>query len=254
MAEYIDYAEYYDADTDYTLDIPFYLEYAQKAGSPALELACGTGRVLIPIAEAGFEIYGIDLSENMLNICRQKIEEKELNSIVHLEQANMASFDLPRKDFGFAYIPVRSFMHLFTQEDQLACLRHVNNHLRHGAYFIIDIYAPNIELLAQKPNGPFIIRKEYDLSNGNHVIRKDRFVKNDIINQIQHCEILFEEFDSTRTMVKKRKVPMATRYTFRWELQLLLEATGFDLVDIYRDYDKSPYDGTGELIAVACRL
>ena len=47
MAEYIDYAEYYDADTDYTLDIPFYLEYAQKAGSPALELACGTGRVLM---------------------------------------------------------------------------------------------------------------------------------------------------------------------------------------------------------------
>lgn len=59
-------------------DVAFYLDYARQCGSPILELACGTGRILIPLAEAGFEMYGLDLSENMLTVCRRKVEEKGL--------------------------------------------------------------------------------------------------------------------------------------------------------------------------------
>ena len=256
MSEYVDYAEYYDFDPNPKIDLDFYLEYAKLTSlsrGPILELACGSGRLTIPIAEAGFEIYGLDLSANMLAICRTKVESKNLTDNVHLSLANITEFDLPRVDFTLAFIAVRSFMHLFTQQDQISCLRSVYRHLSAGRLFIIDIYAPNYEKMAGKPDQPFEYRKEFDLPDGHHVVRYDRFIKNDLQNQIQHFEIPFEEFDQTSTLIRERTLPLDTRYTFRNELQLLLEKTGFEVLDVYRDYDKNPYDGTGEIIMVAQR-
>lgn len=251
--EYVDYAEYYDQDHDMRADIPFYLGLARQCGSPVLELACGTGRVLIPLAEAGFEMWGIDLSENMLAVCRAKVEQRRLASRVHLSLADMATFDLPRKDFGLAYVPYRSFMHLFTQQDQIACLERVHRHLKPGGLFAVDLYAPSFAFLASEPDRPFALRVEFDLPNGHHVIRKDRHVGCDIVNQIQHSELQFEEYDAGGLLVRERTVPLYTRYTFRYELQLLLERVGFEVVDVYGDYDRQPYDGAGEILAVARR-
>jgi SAM-dependent methyltransferase len=253
VAEYVDYAEYYDFDHDTQVDVEFYLDYAHQCGSPILELACGTGRLVIPLAEAGFEMYGVDLSENMLAVCRRKVGAQHLADPVHLTLANMACFDLPCKAFALAYIPVRSFMHLFTPRDQLSCLQSVYRHLRPGGYFIIDVYAPDFRHLAKEPNGPWVVRREFDLPNGHHVMRRDRFVWNDIVYQIQHYELRFEEYDAAGALVRERTVPMDTRYTFRYELQMLLERVGFEMVDLFRDYDKNPYDGTGEIIAVTRR-
>lgn len=253
MAEYVDYAEYYDFDHDTQVDVEFYLDFARQCGSPILELACGTGRLVIPLAEAGFEVYGVDLSENMLSVCRRKVGAKNLADRVHLTPANIASFDLRRQDFALVYIPVRSFMHLFTPQDQLSCLQRVYRHLRPGGCFIVDVYAPDFGLLAQESRGPFVVRREFDLPSGHHVIRSDRFIRNDVVNQIQHCELRFEEYDAAGALVRERTLPMDTRYTFRYELQMLLERAGLEMVDLFRDYDKNPYDGTGEIIAVARR-
>ena len=82
MPEYVDYAEYYDQDHGLmTVNIPVYLEYANETGGPILELARGTGRVLIPIAKAGFTIYGLDISENMLAIAEEKIKEMKVSEV-----------------------------------------------------------------------------------------------------------------------------------------------------------------------------
>jgi SAM-dependent methyltransferase len=253
MGTYTDYAEYYDLDHVTGIDIGFYLQYAQQCGSPVLELACGTGRVLIPLAEAGFDIYGIDLSENMLARCRRKVAERRLGDRVHLVLADMAAYDLPRKDFALAYVPVRSFMHLHAQEDQLACLRRTYEHLRPGGLFIVDIYAPDYRLLAQEPDRPFFLRRETALPGGGRLVRSDRFVRNDPVAQVQQYEIRFQEYGAAGALVRERTLPLTTRYTFRYELQLLLERVGFELVDLYRDYDRNPYDGTGEIVAVARR-
>lgn len=254
MPEYTDYAEYYDLATPFRDDIPFYLEYAQETGSPVLELACGTGRILIPLAEAGFEVYGIDVSDNMLSRCRGKAEEKGLADHICLVQADMMAFNLPRKDFALACIALRSFMHLYTQAEQLACLGRVRDHLRPGAPFVLDIYAPLFEQLAQPAGGPFIVKQEFDLANGNHVIRRDRLVRIDVVNQIKFTEIRFEEYLPTGELIRQRDLPLNTRYTFRYELGLLLERAGFECLDFFRDYERNPYDGTGELIVVARRL
>lgn len=253
MELYVDYAEYYDALHDTQIDLAFYREYAEQCGAPILELACGTGRVLIPMAEAGYEMYGIDLNENMLDRCRTKVAERGLEERVQLYLADMAAFELPRADFGLAYIPVRSFMHLNTLADQLGCMERVYACLRSGGLFIVDVYAPSYRHLAMEPDRPFTLRHESRLPNGHTVKRWDRFVRNDPALQIQHAELRFEQFDAQGTLVRERTLPLTTRYTFRYEMQLLLERAGFELVDVFRDYDRSPFDGTGEIIAVARR-
>jgi SAM-dependent methyltransferase len=253
MCHYVDYAEYYDADHAISIDIGFYLEYAEQCGSPVLELACGTGRILIPVAEAGYEIYGVDLNENMLDRCRSKVTERGLGERAHLYLADMARFELPRTDFGLAYIPVRSFMHLNTQAEQIACLERTHAHMRPDGLFIVDIYAPSYAMMAQEPDRPFFLRRESRLPNGHTLKRWDRFVRNDPKLQIQHFELRFEQYDAQGALVRQRTLPLTTRYTFRYEMQLLLERAGFELVDVFRDYDRNPYDGTGEIITVARR-
>jgi len=253
MAQYIDYAEYYDFDHAMVEDIPFYLSYARDCGSPILELACGTGRVLISMAEEGFTIYGLDSSENMLALCRRKVEDKALGDRVHLFEADMGSFQLPRQDFGLCYIPVRAFMHLFTQRDQLGCLVGAFDHLRPGGRLIVDLYAPDFARLAQAPNQPFAFRKAYSLPNGHRVIRQDRFVQVDLAHQITYTEMRFEEYSTGGELVRQRSVPVYTRFTLRYELQLLLERSGFVAEDWFRDYTRRPFDGSGEIIAVARR-
>jgi len=254
MPMYVDYAEYYDhdhVDGPMTEDIPFYMRYAEETCGPILELACGTGRVLIPIAEAGFKVHGLDLSGNMLEVAKRKITEKNLWDRVTLSRGDMADFDLPVKGFGMAFVAVRSFMHLFTQESQLGCLSCVMRHLRPGGLLLMDLYSPRFIKLAQPPEEEFSFRREFTLPNGNRVVHKRRFLGTDQLNQINSEEILFEEYGPDGGLARKRVVPLATRYTFRYELELLLEKAGFVVKSVFRDYDETPYDGTGEIIVVA---
>jgi len=165
----------------------------------------------------------------------------------------MAKFELPRKDFALGFVALRSFMHLLTPEDQLACLQAVYEHLQPGGTFVLNIIAPNLDRLAQKPDDAYVVRQEFDLPNGHHVLRKERLVRHDVVQQVRQFEFKFEEFDTAGALARERVVPLYTRYTFRHELQLLFERAGLKMVEVYRDYSKNPYDGTGELIAVARR-
>ena len=253
MTHYIDFAEYYDLDHNITVDIPFYLHFAKTCPSPILELACGTGRILMPIAKAGFEIYGLDISANMLQVCRQAVDQHHLKNRVHLSQADMSSFDLSRKDFGLVFIALRSFMHLLTKADQLSCLGRVYDHLRPRGTIIMSAIAPDPERLAQEPSRKYVVGRAFDLKNGRHVIRKQRLVAHDKVNQVRQFEFKFEEYDQEGKLVRERLVPLYTRYIFRDQLQWLLEKVGFQLMNVYRDYNMNPYDGTGEMIVVACR-
>jgi len=250
MPHYEDYAEYYDLDHDTDIDIAFYQGYAEANGPRTLELACGTGRVMVPLAESGIQIDGLDFSENMLARCREKLAARDLLGRSNLYLSDMADFDLPFKGYGLVYVPVRSFMHLFSQEAQLGCLACAHRHLRPSGIFIVDVYSPSYRNLAQAPDAPFRVRREFDLPNGNHVVRSDRFVSNDPALQIQHCEIRFQETAPDGALVRERVLPMDTRYTFRYELELLLEQVGFEVTNVFRDYDRRPFGGNGEIIMI----
>ena len=251
MSEYMDYAEYYDYDTKLIEDIPFYMKYAGQTGSPILELGCGTGRLLLPLAKSGYTIHGIDSSEKMIAVAKQKIEQTDLCERISITNANMIDFDLGEKSFALAIMAYRTFMYLLTQEEQIKCLSCVIQHLRPGGLLIIDVYSPVLSFLALPCEAEFKGYKEYTLPNGNRVIRKDRFIEKDFLNQINRSEMLFEEYNEKGTLVQSKVVPITMRYSFRFELQLLLKNVGFEIVSLFGDYDERSYGGTGEIIFVA---
>ncbi len=102
-------AEFYDSVVPYRerQDVNFFVEMAQRSGGPVLELGCGTGRVLIPIAKSGIEIVGLDASPGMLSLCREKLlsESNDVQSkVLDLVQGDMRAFQLSRK-FSLVTIP-----------------------------------------------------------------------------------------------------------------------------------------------------
>lgn len=187
----------------------------------------------------------------MLAVAKQKIIEQGLDHYVSLLNTSMANFSLDEKSFALAFIAGRSFMHLYSQKDQISCLESIFRHLRPSGFLIIDLYSPNLEMLTQPTNSEIKERKSYVLPNGHPVKSNYRFISNDILNQISKAEILFEEFDIQGNLILSKTVPMDTRYTFRFEMQLLLEKVGFEVLAIFSDYEKRKYDGTGEIITIS---
>src|SRR5262245_26279562 len=113
--EYALIADLYDYVVPYRMrqDIEFFVEAARACGGPVLEVGCGTGRVLIPTAQAGVQVVGLDLSPRMLEICRDRLsqEPEAVRSRVRLVHADMRNFDLSQ-EFNLATIPFRPFQHL----------------------------------------------------------------------------------------------------------------------------------------------
>src|SRR5579859_2562881 len=115
-------AAYYDGSSPgLSGDVEFYVEEARRADGDVLEVGCGTGRVLLPIAVAGMTIAGLDPSEEMLSIARGKIagEAEAVRLRIELVQGDVRTFSLDRR-FHLAVIPYRAFLHLLTVEDQIA--------------------------------------------------------------------------------------------------------------------------------------
>jgi SAM-dependent methyltransferase len=250
-------AELYDSVVPYLgrQDVTFFVEMAQRSGGPVLELGCGTGRVLFPIARSGMEIVGLDASPQMLSVCREKLlaESNEVQSkVVGLVQGDMRTFDLDRK-FSLVTIPFRPFQHLLTVEDQMSCLESIRKHLVAGGKLILDIFNPSLVLLTDEQylqeHGE---EPEFTTADGRKVVRRARIVWRDYFNQITHNELIYYvTHPDAREERFVHEFPM--RYLFKFEVEHLLARGNFEIETVYADYDKSPYGSRypGELIVVA---
>ncbi|UCD19698.1 MAG: class I SAM-dependent methyltransferase [candidate division WOR-3 bacterium] len=243
-------ARLYDYEVkDFVRDIPFYVEYAKECGGDVLELGCGTGRVLIPIAKEGIKITGLDASERMLAIARKKVEsENTLRKNVTLVHGDMKSFKL-KEEFSLIYIAFRSFQCLLTKEDQVTCLACVLEHLAKGGYLIVDLFAPRHDLLAQS-KVTLDLGTFYDEERGLHITRRSE-VQYDLAKQTLHEDRVYEWKDGSGKACRD-VWSYEIAYLFRYESELLLEKCGFRVDNVYGDFDKSPYDYySGEQIFVA---
>ena len=248
-------AEYYDEDYSLGIpdrgDIPFYKKHALQMGSPVLELGCGTGRILIPIAQQGIESHGLDMNREMLGICETKVRALDLSN-VHLKCSSMDQFSYDEK-FSMIYIPFRSFQHLLSSEQQMRCLQLVRNHLKDDGLFILDVFAPNIEKLAaygKKQDW----EKDFSRKNARTESTITRYyqARPDFAAQTVEVSMMWEERDANGTVVARKKGEFKLRYIFRYELEHLLVRCGFEPT-IYGHFDERPYDYvSGEIVAV-CR-
>ncbi|HSE39326.1 MAG TPA: class I SAM-dependent methyltransferase [Acidobacteriota bacterium] len=251
-------AEYYDED--YTKGIPergdiaFYKKYAEQQGSPILELGCGTGRILIPIAETGIECYGLDMYRDMLGICETKVRALGLTN-VRLQSASMDQFEYDQK-FSMIYIPFRSFQHLLDPESQMRCLRLIRNHLKPDGLFILDVFAPNMERLGKYSNTQTTQwEKEFTRKNleTESTITRYYQARANYADQIISLEMKWEERNADGIICARKEGSFNLRYIFRYELEHLLVRCGFNPT-IYGTFDEKPYDYvSGETIAV-CKL
>ncbi len=244
-------AKFYDYEQkDFVKDIPFYVEFAKRCGGEVMELGCGTGRVLLPIAREGIQITGLDASPEMLGVAQKKIDEKIKNNVTLL-QGDMKCFELSKK-FSFIFIAFRSFQCLLTKEDQVSCLRSVWKHLRDDGTLIIDLFAPRHDLLAQVER-KFDLPEFYDEEENVEIARRceDKY---DLAKQTLHEDRFYEWTDkSGKSCCQKWSFVLS--YLFRYETQLLLEKCGFTVEEVYGDFNKSPYDYySGEQIFVARKV
>jgi SAM-dependent methyltransferase len=260
-AEYDEYAtaaDLYDYVVPYRNrpDVNFYVEAAVESGGPVLEVACGTGRVLIPTARAGVAITGLDASPRMLAICRERLEREaaDVRSRVQLAEADMRAFSL-RQTFPLITIPFRPFQHLLTVEDQLACLECVRRHLTANGRLIVDLFNPWLERLAKTEIGKETDEEpEFFTPDGRRVIRRQKTVAEDRFNQVNQYELIYYV---THPDGREERLVHAfrLRYLFRFEAEHLLARAGFRVEQLYSGFDKSPYGSQypGDLIFVASR-
>jgi SAM-dependent methyltransferase len=254
-ADYAFVADLYDYVTPYAArpDVDFFVAAAREAGGPVLEVGCGTGRVLIPTAQAGVPVTGIDLSTHMLAVCRERLagEPQEVQARVTLAEADMRDFDLGRQ-FALATLPFRPFQHLTTVADQMACLETIHDHLQPGGRLILDIFNPKLEALTSDNVGvEEPLDEDFELPDGRRVRRSQRVNGRDHFQQVLDLELIY---DVTYPDGREERLVHAflMRYLFRFEAEHLLARCGFTVESLYAGYDKSPYGSTypGELIFV----
>ncbi len=248
-ADFYDYVPAYAARADMT----FFVDAARESGGPVLELGCGTGRVLLPIARAGIEITGLDMSPKMLSVLRQRLAEEppEVRERVRLVEGDMRHFELGQS-FALATIPFRPFQHLTTVEEQIACLAAIRRHLAPRGRLILDLFNPSLPALLEdsrseeQPPEP-----EVALPDGRRFYRTWRRRGIDLFNQVQQVEMYYYvTHPDGRQERGAHAFPM--RWLYRFEAEHLLVRCGFEVEALYSDYDKSPYGSKypGELIFV----
>jgi SAM-dependent methyltransferase len=240
-------ARWYDAAYDVLQakvgDAEFYLDLARKTGGPVLELGCGTGRVLLPIARAGLAATGLDQAPAMLDVLRRKAPPANLRLVV----GSMVDFDLGAERFRLVYSAFRPFQHLLTVAEQLGCLAAVRRHLAPEGLLAFDVFAPDLARIA-RPEEPESEEVRFE-QDGETVIRYASMTR-DLAAQVTDVHFRFERRRGDR-VVGEERTSFRMRWFHRYEVEHLLARAGFEVVDVYGDFDRRPYDGHGQIITVA---
>ena len=225
-------------------DAAFYRDLARDVGGPVLELGCGTGRVLLPIALDGLECTGLDRSPAMLDALRAKQPPANLRLVV----APMQDFDLGPARFRLVFSAFRPLQHLYTVEDQLACLACVRRHLAPHGVFAFDVFQPALARIAL-PEEPEYEEDRF-AESGDEIVRLAS-LRRDVATQIQDVTIRFERRRDGR-VVGSESEHFRMRWYYRYELEHLLARAGFAVVALYGDFDRRPFDGdASEMVFLA---
>jgi SAM-dependent methyltransferase len=224
-------------------DLRMYRDFALAADGPILELGCGTGRALVPLAREGHHVTGLDASEAMLTLAQTKVKEYGLDEQVTLVRGDMCHFDLSTR-FALVMIPINTFMHCSDINRQLACLQCIRRHLRPEGRLIVDVYHPDPQVLLEADGRLFGDAPLTDPETG-HLIQRFHTRQLDLASQTQHVTFIMDEIDSAGT-VRRTTFPFDMRFVYRYEMELLLRMTGFSLEDVYGSYDLEPFESDSE--------
>lgn len=222
-------------------DLPLYRELASQQGPRVLEVACGSGRVLVPLVRAGLNVVGIDISPHMLALARAKLDGAGLSSSAELIQTDMRTFQLDQHDFDLAIVPVKSFAYLTEAEDQLQCLKSIYAHLRAGGLLAIDLLHPLPDWTAAQRGSMRDDLLHHVADQGFTLSRVESVVSTDLARQVRVIRSVYETVDDTGRVLDKRFVEWPYRWVHRFEAEHLLHRAGFRVQAVYGGYQREPF-------------
>lgn len=229
-------AHLYDAYVQSEFDLAFFLEEAKKARGPVLELMCGTGRVSLPLLEAGIDLTCVDSSPKMLEVLRGKLREREL--LARVIEADVCELSLGRQ-FELIFIPFHSFAEIADPAQQRRALNAIGTHLSPTGRFICTLHNPPVRLLCV--TGERRTLGEFPLPDGN-LLTLSSVEKYDpvsgCVDGIQFYEIRSWEGASLAGM----DVDVHFRLVSHSEFQSLAEAADFVPVRVYGHYSRVSFE------------
>jgi SAM-dependent methyltransferase len=212
-------------------DISFYVEEARRCDGPVVELAVGSGRIAVPIAQAGRSVIGVDLSPGMLAVARALAEEHGVGSRVDLRIGDMRDPPVEER-VALVICPFRSLLHMPDETEKLRALRAAHALLVPGGRLVFDVFAPSPEDI-EETQGLWLEREEG----------------------------IFERADwdeTTRTLrLSVRSGESAASMDLHWlsaiEWRRLIDEAGFDVVGLFGWFDRRPFQGEEDMIWVCER-
>ncbi len=239
MNDYDPIAPFYDREhAQFDEDLDMYSNFAELAGGKILELACGSGRVMLPLAQQGYMVTGVDTSARMLALAQENIEQAGLTTRCTLVQQDMRDLHLNQK-FRLAFIALGSFGHMTTRSDQKRTLASLRAHLSPGATCIIDVSNDDVRYM-EDMSGQLLHQGTWQMEDGDYFTH---FVSpaSDTRQHLLELTHFYEQYPQGGLV--QRTTVTTTLYLFeRSEMELLLEQAGFTVKNVYGDYDLSRYE------------
>jgi SAM-dependent methyltransferase len=242
-------ARLYDWEHDgYLADVDIHLAFARRIGGPVLELACGSGRLLAPLAQAGFAVTGVDSSAAMLERARERLNSLDLQ--VTLVQQPIESLALDGH-FRTIIVGLDSFGLLTSRDDQLQALRAAKQHATHDARLILDVANGNLRGSAEPADELLHDLTMPDPETGRpitkFVLRRARPAE-----QLDELLFFYDEQDE-RGFLRRSTVELELRWFTRFELELLLQSAGWQVDELYGNYDLEPFGSASDRLIVVAR-
>lgn len=249
------YAETYDTVVpDWPGEIDFYRELAAEThakGLAILEIACGTGRVTIRLAQEGFNLVGLDLSPAMLAVAREKsIGMPNIRWV----QGDMRAFNLD-ETFGLIIIPGHSFQNILTVEDQVSTFQSIKQHLAPGGTFVVHVDHQSVDWLGEisgDMGGVFEDEGFFVHPKTGQQIRTMQAWVYEPATQTAISQKVWEALDADGGVVEKwESGPLRFHCIFRYEMEHLLARAGFKIEAVYGDfYRQELQDDSSEMVWV----
>jgi SAM-dependent methyltransferase len=245
LPEYDPLADLYDLEYTHDHDVPFWLSVAGREGGPIVEWGAGTGRLAIPLAKAGFDVTGVELSGEMVERGRAK------SAAVEWAHGDIRTVKLGRR-FRLAICAFNSFLCLLSVDDALAFLRNAREHLEPGGLLGIEVSAFSPEELADPPGGP---RRQHDFTRGLPDGRLGRFSvsRYDPASQLLAMRLIYELRGEDGALKERRAHDLTIRVTGRDELGLMLRLAGFEVEAVYGGFEGEPFAAASDHLIVLAR-
>jgi SAM-dependent methyltransferase len=233
---HIDYdsiAEIYDlyAATDY--DVPFFRSEIRGVTGPILELMAGTGRLSLPLIEAGAALTCVDSSQGMLDVLSRKLAERGLRADVQCQ--DVCRLDLPTR-FELAILPFQAFMEIVGEESQRAALASVYGCLAPGGRFLCTLHNPAVR--RAQVDGLLRLVGRFPAEDGTLVVSGVEQGGSPVVKRLQ----FFELFGADGRLLWKRLLPMEFAFVERDAFEQMARSAGFRIAGLYGSYDRAPFD------------